>query len=121
MNFIAMAVLWTVSSFEYYLINFQMKYINGNMFLNTGFSSLSEIIAYLLGGLMIKKLGIKKSFITAFLFSAFGALLLIFILPTSVSEEAYAGFVLTAKFGVSATFNMVYIVTGDFFPAALLG
>jgi MFS family permease len=98
-----------------------MKYINGNTFLNTGCSALSEVIAYLVGGVMISKLGVKKSFISAFLFSVAGSLLIIFIPAGSVSGTAYAGFVLTAKFGVSATFNMVYIVTGEFFPAALLG
>ena len=120
-NLIVMTVLWTASSFCYFLINFQMKYIHGNTFLNTGSAALSESIAYLCGGLLVKKFGAKKSFISAFLFSATGSLLIIFIPHTSVSGTAYAGFVMATGFGVAATFNMVFIVTADYFPPALLG
>lgn len=70
---------------------------------------------------MIKKIGTKKSFISAFCFSILGSLLIIFIPASSVSQITFASFVLSSKFGVSATFVMVYIVTADFFPPALVG
>ena len=55
------------------------------------------------------------------MFSVAGSLLIIFIQPHEVSQVAYAAFVLTAKFGVSATFNMVFIVTPDYFPPSIRG
>jgi len=84
LNLIIMTILWTVSSFDYYMINFQLKYIQGNVFLNSGFSSLSECIAYAVGGVMVNKMGTKKAFISAFLFSVAGSLCLIFINPETV-------------------------------------
>ena len=120
-NFIVMTVLWTVSSFNYFLISFQMKYIEGNIFLNTATSTLSEVIAYLLSGLVLKKFDVKKSFVSACMLSVGGSLLIIFIKPEDVSQIAYAFFVLTTKFGISGTFNMVYIATANYFPPAILG
>jgi len=118
-NLIVMTILWTVSSFDYYMINFQLKYIQGNVFLNSGFSSMSEAVAYGLGGIMVQKMGTKNAFISAFMFSVAGSLCLIFINPETVDQLVLAFFVLASKFGVSATFVMVYVVTLDFFPEAV--
>ena len=52
-----MSILWGVSSFNYYMINLELKYIKGDIFLNTGGSSTAEVTAYLTGGLILAKFG----------------------------------------------------------------
>ena len=47
-NICIMVIQWSVGSFNYYLISYYMKYINGIIFVNNIFSSLSECIAYVL-------------------------------------------------------------------------
>ena len=56
-----MAFLWTATSFNFYMINFQLKYINGDIFNNAFASALSEVPAYLIQGLTYQKLGLKGS------------------------------------------------------------
>mmetsp|Transcript_24147 Transcript_24147/g.18397 ORF Transcript_24147/g.18397 Transcript_24147/m.18397 type:complete len:137 (-) Transcript_24147:64-474(-) len=51
-NTLLLLIVWSVVSFAYYMINFQVKYIEGSIFTNTIFSSLSEFIAYILAGLL---------------------------------------------------------------------
>ena len=50
-NLIILTVVWIASAFNYFLINFRMKYIEGNIFVNTSVASSSEIVAYILGGI----------------------------------------------------------------------
>jgi OCT family organic cation transporter-like MFS transporter 4/5 len=118
MNLFFLTILWMVSSFDYYMISFQLKYIKGDIYINTAASSFSEVIAYAVGGSMMAYLGIRKSFIISFMVGVLGSLLLIFVNPADVDKIVLAVFVLASKFGVSATFVMVYIVTPAIFPPA---
>lgn len=52
LNLIAMCAIWTSASFGYYLIGFQTKYIPGNFFINNITSASSELMSYILSGLM---------------------------------------------------------------------
>jgi Na+/melibiose symporter-like transporter len=71
LNMIGMAIIWLSGSFCYYLISYQLKYIDGDLYLNSIVSSISEIIAYIISGLLYKQLGLKTSLrlslITAFI------------------------------------------------------
>ncbi len=49
-NLIVLIFLWVASSFDYYLINFQLKYIDGDIYVNTIVSSVSEVTAYMVSG-----------------------------------------------------------------------
>lgn len=111
MNLIILTILWTTSSFNYYLINFQLKYIEGNIFLNTICSSSSEIAAYICGGYIFAKLGLKTSFSGFFLLAATGSSALLFVHPEELNAYALATLVLISKAGVSATFVMLYVST----------
>jgi len=84
-----------------------MKNIEGNVFLNTFVSSLSELPAILLSGFMYKKLGIKITLIVWFSVAIIGgACLMIF---GSEDKSLIPIFVLFAKSGVTATFNLCYL------------
>jgi len=62
-NVLVLLVLWVVASSDYFLINFQMKYIEGDIYVNTIVSSVSEIIAYLVTGALYDTIGPKVSFV----------------------------------------------------------
>lgn len=67
-----MSLNWLVSSFNYYLIGFLLKYFPGSIYLNGAVSSLSEVAAGLCAGFIYSKLGVKKSFFIAFGIAAVG-------------------------------------------------
>ena len=116
LNLILMVILWSVSSLNYYLITFFMKYIPGNLYVNTSVSTISELIAYVFSGFVYQTFGGKKAFIVSFALSATGGFLIAFI---PAGGYLIATFVLIAKFGISFAFNLVYLITPTLFPTAL--
>ena len=58
-NLICMMIVWVSGSFNYFLIGYQLKYIEGNMFINGIVSSLSELTAFISAGALTEKLGMK--------------------------------------------------------------
>ena len=116
-NLILMTIFWTTSSFNYYIMTFYLKYIPGNLFVNTSLSSLSEVAAYLASGLIMQKLGVKLSFIISFILAAAGGIFLVIFFQAE--GALIAVFVLFAKFGISFAFNISYLATPQMFPTAL--
>ena len=117
-NLIIMVAVWIGSSFDYYLLNFQMKNIPGNVFLNTFSSSISELPSIIVSGIMYKKLGIKFTLIFWFSLSLAGGFPLLFF---GNNVDLIPIFVLFSKAGVTATFNMCYLANAQIFPAIFAG
>ena len=105
-NLFIMSFIWIASSFSYYLINFQLKYFEGNIFVNTTVSSLSEMLAIVLSGISYYKLGIRFTLIAAFCVSLMGVAALIIWGDNATYVPLM---VLSAKFGVSANFSICYL------------
>jgi hypothetical protein len=101
-----MVFIWTASSFCYFLINYEVKYIRGNYFENQLFSAGSEALAYFGSGCLIRPLGLKATLIVSFTVSIIGMLMLIYI--ETNNSLFIAGMVLGSKFGVASTFNMAF-------------
>ena len=106
------------SAFNYFLINFRMKYLPGNIFINTTVASSSEIVAYILGGISYQKIGIRFTLITAFLISCLGSISLI-IWGNYVDYVPLM--ILATRVGVSATFNICYLANAQLFPSIFAG
>lgn len=115
-NLILMIVMWTASSFCYYFITFFLKYIPGNIYVNTSISSISEIIAYVFSGSLMKILGTKVSYLIAWAVAILGGVLMVCF---SNVDAAMGVFVLLSKFGVSFSFNNSYLATPMMFPVSL--
>ena len=98
-----MICIWVSSSFCYYLISYQLKYIKGNIYINGIISSLSEIAAYLASGFLTDKFGMKNTLIGAYLIGIVGMVSLIMYDPTGddVNQLLVSIMVLGSKFGVS--------------------
>jgi Na+/melibiose symporter-like transporter len=108
-NLFMMIMLWSVSSLDYYLISFLLKYVPGNIYMNTFVSTSSEIVATMLAGFVYELFGSKVAFCLSFSVSAIGG----FLIALTSAENTYliAFFVLLAKFGISFAFTMVYMIT----------
>ena len=77
-NLLLMIYIWIASSFGLYLITFQMKYLPGNIFINTLLSSSVDIPISIVGGLLYHKYGVRITLPIFFSISVTGSILLIF-------------------------------------------
>ena len=93
-----------------------MKYIPGNIFVNTSVSCASEIAANFISGLIVKGVGIKRAFVVSFVTAALGGLLLTFMFD---KDKIMPVFVLLSKFGIACAFNTAYLTTPMVFPVIL--
>lgn len=94
-----------------------MKYVKGNIYTNSSISSLSELLSYVFSGVFFKKIGMKPSFFICFTISIIGAALYIIF---ENNENLIPLFILLAKFGVTSTFNTVYLANAMMFPSILV-
>lgn len=109
-----MNFLWIVASFDYFLINFQLKYIKGDIFVNTIVSSVSEVIAYLVSGALYSTIGPKISFVSSFALAIVGSIF--YVIFGDDHENLIPLMVLSSKFGISSSFNVVYLAN-NLFPS----
>ena len=117
-NLIIMTVVWLSGSFNYYLISYQLKYLDGDLFINTIISSLSEITANITSAMLLYFIGIKNAFIISFAIAAAGMLCLIYV--ETDSQGLLGLFILGSKYGVSQVFNMAYLGNILIFPTTLV-
>lgn len=52
LNLVIMSMLWAVTALNYYEIAYYMKYVPGNLFINTSASCVAELSAYFASGVM---------------------------------------------------------------------
>ena len=114
-----MTIIWMTNSFCYYLISYQQKYLNGNLFVNISLSSIAEPIAYLSSGYLRHKTSLKVVFVFAYIISSLGMILLTFVDTSSVSLLAF--FILLSKYGLAFSMNMEYIANVQLFPITIVG
>ena len=112
--------LFSAASFDFYLINFYLKYIPGNVFVNAIVASISASIATCLSGILIAKLGSRNGMCSTFGLCAMAGILL-FIAESSDWLVVVPFAVLAAQFGCNAAFTMLYIATIEYFPPQFMG
>jgi len=59
------------------MISYQLKYIKGDIYLNVVVSTISELVAVLLSGILFELIGLKKTLVCSCLISALGMLCLL--------------------------------------------
>ena len=106
-NLVCMTIVWVAASFCYYLISFQLKYIQGDIWINSIVSSTSELFAFGLSGIIVGKLGLKWTIVISFIVANVGMICLAAIQPDN--QTLLAMFIIGSKFGISANFNMAYV------------
>jgi hypothetical protein len=118
-NLLILVGVWIASSFDFYLISFQLKYIQGNVFLNTLVSAASELPAQALGGYLYAKVGIRAVLVGSFTLAIIGSVSLLTLGDDHV--DIIPVFILLAKCGVSSTFNICYLANAQIFPGIFSG
>jgi len=113
-NLLAFAGLWVVGTFNTYLIYFQIKYMKGDFFVNIIVSCASDIVAYLLAGALIERLGIRLSYIVSFVWCLAGALMYMFL--RSDHPHFIPVFLMVANFGNSWSVNVDWSSNCMLFP-----
>ena len=98
------------------MITFFLKYIPGNIYVNTSIASMAELCAYIVSGYLMSWMGVKISYIVAFVVASTGGLLMLFFFKMT---SLMSVFTLLSKFGVSFAFNISYLGTPQLFPVSL--
>ena len=98
----------------YYLINFQLKYMPGDIYSNSFATAIAEIIGITAGGVLTKVFGMRNGFIASFLTSLIGGVaIILFGRNTPGMMPIFVG---VARMGVSSGFNLLYIINTELFP-----
>jgi len=117
-NLIGCIFIWTSSTFGYYLISYQLKYIKGDFYINNITSAATEVFANLLAGFIFQILGINLTCIISYSIGLAGMFCLIFI---KTDNQAFLSlFILGSKFGATQMFNTAYIGNTYLFPVSLV-
>jgi len=115
-NLIVVIMCFVFVSFNYYMVNFFMKYVGGNIFINTLLSSISESIGNFAVSPIHKYSNTKVSFMVMFGCSWLVALPLL----VSKSSVIVAVSVFSCKFFIEGAFMMAYFVNAEVFPPLLV-
>jgi hypothetical protein len=78
-NLVFSAVIWCALIVNYYIVAFYLKYFPGDIFQNSFTMAFSDIIAYLISGYVIRKLGLTRSVILSLFTAAVGSVLYVFL------------------------------------------
>ena len=110
---IGSVILWAMSSFNFFMLTFFMKYFPGNIFENSLCFAVSDIVAFTCSGLVIKYFKVTTGFKLAFIVSSIGGFL--YIMFSSIAALIPV-FVCLSRMGVTMAFNMGYISVPRLFP-----
>lgn len=66
--------MWTQASFNQFLLSAQMKYLEGNIFINFYIFGAAGILAVIIGGCVYSTYGLKFSFLISFSMSIIGSI-----------------------------------------------
>ena len=114
-DLIVMSIVWLTWSFNYFLMNFQMKYLPGNINVNMFASFAAEILSYVVSGIFISRLSFKTNFVLFFAISGAGGLGALFY-GLDNPNWTFMIFIMLMKFGLCAASNVAYIGTPSMFP-----
>lgn len=73
-NLIKMTIMWTQASFNQFLLSAQMKYLEGNIFVNFYIFGAAGIAAVILGGYIYNCYGLRNSFAMSFFMCIIGCI-----------------------------------------------
>ena len=107
-------------SFNFYLFNFYLKYIPGNVYVNTIVASVGEAISVFTACFIVKLLGPRNAITTTCSISGIATIILWFAEVHGYINEVPL-IILMARFGVSALFPIMYMSTLIYFPSRFLG
>lgn len=106
-NLLIMSFVWIATSIDYYLINFYLKYLKGNMFLNSNVAALAECLSTIMAGYLYLNFGLKMALFVSFAISVVGSVLIMFLEKSN--PDWVPVFILLAKYGIGSAFAINYV------------
>ena len=76
-NLVVMSLVWLTSSFNNYLVLFQLQFFPGDVFVNTTASATSDILAFATGGFIFIYIGLKLTLNLSFLIAIIGGVAIV--------------------------------------------
>uniref|UniRef100_A0A6J0UW07 Organic cation/carnitine transporter 2 isoform X1 n=1 Tax=Pogona vitticeps TaxID=103695 RepID=A0A6J0UW07_9SAUR len=110
-------ILWMVISIGYFGLSLDTPNLHGDIYLNCFLSAVIEVPAYTISWLLLQYLPRRYS-MAGVLFLGGGVLLFIQLVPTYLSILSII-LVMTGKFGITASFSMVYVYTAELYPTVV--
>jgi MFS family permease len=107
--------LYFTCAFVYYGISMNIQRFGGNPGVNALLAGVVEVVAVMLSGVMMKSCGNRFVFAISFSITA-SSMILQAVMPDNPALTTFC--VSSGKFGISASFNVVYIIVGEIFPTA---
>lgn len=117
-----MIFAWSCVSFSYFLLNFYIKYIPGNIYENQMVSGLA-CFAFLISGPISKKVNNKHILTGSFVMALFCSLILFsisMIFAEVASTDGIAIIILMIRCGINLAFCMVFVIHTELFPTCFL-
>lgn len=105
-NFVGLILMMSVTSFSYYMINFQVKRVPGGIVESTTSSQAAELIAVICSGFLYHFCGAKWGLVMCYSVSLLGSVFMILYWNNIPYLQV---FLFAAKFGVSAAFNIIFV------------
>ena len=112
-NLWAAVLLYVEATFNYYLLTFYMKYFPGNIFTNSIYFAVSDLLAYFGAGVLLKVIGMKKTIWISATLALVGGLSYLFL---SNQTELVPMIICLSRFGQSMIFNTTLICVNKLFP-----
>ena len=114
-NTIIMITVWVCTSLTFYMFNFFIKYMPGDIYFNSIVSSFS-VGALILQSWLAQTIGPKRSIMFTFVVTTFSSLLLCFFDKGTSHLITYALVLMVAKGGATLNFGFAYAIHQDLFP-----
>jgi Na+/melibiose symporter-like transporter len=106
-NLAIMTLLWVTVVFNFYLLNFYLSNMKGDINVNSLFSGLAMIIAFLLSAPIINRIGNKTSFLMFFMMCIISAGA--YIVVGAKNEIFIAFLVFVTRFGLCPCYSLTFI------------
>jgi hypothetical protein len=113
-NLLASMVLWTMSSFNFYLVTFYLKYFPGDIFQSTLCFAFSDLFGYIFSGLLLKKVKVGRALRLSFLISGFGAFF--YIIYGQAQPNLLPFLICMTRVGCTMNYNILEISVPRLFP-----
>lgn len=115
-NMMIALMCWLSTSFGFYLINFELKYLPGSVFFNVMMSTAAELVAKPIAFIGITRLGVKKSYMLCFMIGMVGTMMILAVEGRFESRLLMGLCLFIAKLGVASTFIVNYLSLEKLFP-----
>ena len=118
-NLFIMMSCWTCAAFNFYLIQFYLGFLPGNIYQNASVSATAEIIANVVSAILLVKLGLKYSLLTSYFIAGACGLALLWFNDSGLAYITLP-LILGSKFGINSAFSICYISTAQLFPTLFM-